>query len=239
MDTRTLPAGGVYTLAIDPSGGAAISMTVLLYDVPPDATATTVPGGAPASLTIAVPGQNGSVGFQGVAGQRISLQTGMSISAKIALLAPDGSTVKSIIAGGNTFVDAFALPATGGYTLTVDPLDAGTGTISIKVNDVPPDVTGSITAGGLPFTATMPVPGQGGLITFDATAGRALTLSLTNTTVSIMRVSVLGPDGSAVISPTYLFGNRTFTFSAPVTGTYRIVLDPYDIYTGSTTLALS
>jgi subtilisin family serine protease len=239
MDTRTLPVGGVYTLAIDPSGGAAISMTVLLSDVPPDATATTAPGGAPASLTIAVPGQNGSVGFQGVAGQRISLQTGMSISAKIALLAPDGSTVKSIIAGGNTFVDAFALPATGGYTLTVDPLDAGTGTISIKVNDVPPDVTGSITAGGPPLTATMPVPGQGGLITFDATAGRALTLSLTNTTVSIMRVSVLGPDGSAVISPTYLFGNRTFTFSAPVTGTYRIVLDPYDIYTGSTTLALS
>jgi hypothetical protein len=239
MDTRTLPAAGVYTLAIDPSGGATVSMTILLYDVPPDATATTAPGGAPASLTIAVPGQNGSVGFQGVAGQRLSLQLGMSIAAKIVLLAPDGSTVRSIVAGGNTFVDVFTLPATGGYTLTVDPLDSGTGVISIKVNDVPPDVTGNITVGGSPLTANMLVPGQGGLITFDAAAGQALTLNLTNTTVSILRVSVLGPDGSAVVSPTYLFGNKTFTFTAPITGTYRIVLDPWDVYTGSTTLALS
>jgi subtilisin family serine protease len=240
IDTRTLPADGVYTLAVDPSGGATVSMTVVLYDVPPDATATTAPGGAPASLTIAVPGQNGSVTFQGVAGQRISLQTGMSLSAKIALLAPDGSTVKSIIAGGNTFVDVFTLPASGGYTLTLDPFDAATGTVTVTVNDVSTDVTGSITVGGPPLTVSMPVPGEGGLITFDATAGRALTLGFTNTTVSIMRISVLRPDGSAVISPTYLFsGSRTFSFTAPVTGTYRIVLDPYDVYTGATTLALT
>jgi hypothetical protein len=163
----------------------------------------------------------------------------MSLSARFVLLAPDGSTVKSIVAGGNTFVDVFTLPATGTYTLTVDPLDAATGTASIKINDVPPDVTGIISAGGSPLTVNMPVPGEGGLITFDATAGQALTLRLTNTTVSIMRLSVLNPDGSSVVSPTYLFGNATFTFTAPVTGSYRIVLDPYDVYTGSTTLALS
>jgi hypothetical protein len=52
-----------------------------------------------------------------------------------------------------------------------------------------------------------------------------------------MRVSVLRPDGSAVVS-TYLFGNGTLPFTAPVTGSYRIVLDPYDVYTGATTLAL-
>ena len=33
--------------------------------------------------------------------------------------------------------------------------------------------------------------------------------------------------------------NTTFTFTAPVTGTYRIVLDPWDAYTGSTTLVLT
>ena len=237
MDVRTLPLNGTYTLAIDPSGGGTVSMTVRLYDVPPDATAATSPGGSPATLVVAVPGQNGSVTFPGTAAQRISLQFGMSLSARFVLLAPDGSTVKSIVAGGNTFVDVFTLPATGGYTLAVDPLDSGTGTISVKVNDVPPDVAGSIIAGGSPLTAGMLVPGQGGLITFDATAGQALTLSFTNTTVSIMRVSVLRPDGSAVVS-TYLFGNGTLTFTAPVTGSYRIVLDPYDVYTGATTLAL-
>jgi hypothetical protein len=164
----------------------------------------------------------------------------MSVSAKIVLLAPDGSTVKSIVAGGNTFVDVLALPLTGTYTLAVDPLDSGTGTVSITVNDVPPDVTGSISVGGSPLTVSMPVPGQGGLVTFDTTSGRALTLSFTNTTVSIMRISVLRPDGPAVISTTYLFaGSRTFSFTAPVTGTYRILLDPYDVYTGATTLGLT
>ncbi len=239
MDTRALPSAGDYTLSIDPSGGSTVSMTVTLFDVPPDAAATTVPGGSPASIAIAVPGQNGSVGFPAAAGQRISLQVAMSMSVKLALLAPDGSTVRSVVAGGTTFVDVMSMPVAGGYTLAIDPIDATTGQVTVTVNDVPADVTGSIATGGPPLTVSMPVPGEGGVIAFDSTAGRALRLNLTGVTVSIMRVSVVRADGSVVVPATFMFsGSKTFAFTAPVTGGYRVVLDPYEAATGAATLGL-
>jgi hypothetical protein len=240
MDARSLPTAGDYTLSIDPSGGSTVTMTVTLFDVPPDAAATTVPGGSPTSLAIAVPGQNGSVGFPAAAGQRISLQVAMSMSARLVLLAPDGSTVRSVVVGGTTFVDVTVMPVAGGYTLVIDPIDANTGQVTVTVNDVPADIAGTITTGGPPLTVSMPVPGEGGSIAFDSTAGRALKLNLTGVTVSIMRVSVVRADGAVVVPATFMFsGSKTFAFTAPVTGGYRIVLDPYEAATGAATLGLS
>jgi subtilisin family serine protease len=240
MDTRSLPAAGDYTLSVDPSGGATVTITVTLFDVPPDAFTTTVPGGSPASLSITVPGQNGSIGFPGAAGQRISLQVATSMSARFVLLAPGGSTVKSVVAGGSTFVDVMSLPVAGPYTLVFDPLDANTGPATVAVNDVPADVAGSISIGGPPLTISMPVPGEGGSIAFDSTAGRAVKLNLTGVTVSIMRVSVIRADGSVVVPATVTFsGSKTIAFTTPVSGGYRIVLDPYEAATGAATLALS
>ena len=71
IDTRTLPAAGTYTIAIDPSAANVGSMTMTLYDVPADATAPISPGGAAATLAITTPGQNGRVTFAGTAGQRM------------------------------------------------------------------------------------------------------------------------------------------------------------------------
>ena len=238
LDTRTLPAAGTYTLVIDPSGGSATTMTVTAYNVPPDAAATTVPGGGAASIAITVPGQNGAVTFPGAAGQRVSFRLATSLSARIAVLRPDGTTQLSAIAGGDTFLDVTTLPATGTYTMSVDPLDVATGPVSVTVYDVPPDVTGTITQGGAPLTVAMPVPGQGGAIAFSAVAGQSLVLNLSSVTVPIMRVSALRPDGTVLMSPSWVLGSTSFVLTAPVAGGYTIVLDPYTSYTGSATVSL-
>src|SRR4029453_14165669 len=47
LDAKVLPVTGTYTIVLDPQSNAVGSATVTLYDVPPDATATIVPGGAP------------------------------------------------------------------------------------------------------------------------------------------------------------------------------------------------
>jgi hypothetical protein len=239
LDTRALPATGTYTIVIDPSGGSPVTMTLTAYSVPADASATTTPGGAAASIPITVPGQNGVVSFTGVAGERVSFRLTTAMSVRFTVSKPDSTTLLSTMAPGNTFIDVTTLPVSGTYTIAVDPFDASTGPLSVTVYDVPPDAAGSITQGGPGFTAAMTAPGQGGTVTFTATAGQSLVLNLSAVSVPIMRVSVLRPDGTALLWPSWVLGAASFGLTAPVAGTYTIVLDPYNDYTGSATVSLS
>ncbi|MFL6048689.1 MAG: S8 family serine peptidase [Gaiellales bacterium] len=239
LDTRMLPATGTYTIVIDPSGGLPVTMTLTAYSVPADASATTTPGGAVASIPITVPGQNGLVSFAGVAGERVSFRLTTAMSVRFTVSKPDSTTLFSTMAPGNTFVDVTTLPVSGSYTIAVDPFDASVGPLSVTVYDVPPDAAGSITQGGPGYTAAMSAPGQGAAVTFTATAGQSLVLNLSAVSVPIMRVSVLRPDGTALLSPSWVLGSTSFGLTAPVAGAYTIVLDPYNDYTGSATVSLS
>src|SRR5262249_45444618 len=69
VDTRTLPVGGTYTVLVDAYGTATGSTQVTVYDVPADASATIVPGGAAVTLATGTPGQNAAATFTGTAGQ--------------------------------------------------------------------------------------------------------------------------------------------------------------------------
>ena len=239
LDTHTLPATGTYTIVIDPSGGSPVTMTLTAYSVPADASASTTPGAAAASIPITVPGQNGLVSFTGVAGERVSFRLTTAMSVRFTVSKPDSTTLFATMAPGNTFIDVTTLPVSGTYTIAVDPFDASTGPLSVTVYDVPPDAAGSITQGGPGFTAAMNAPGQGGAVTFVAQAGQSLMLNLSAVSVPIMRVSVLRPDGTALLSPSWVLGSTSFGLTAPVAGTYTIVLDPYSDYTGSATVSLS
>src|SRR4029079_18477087 len=84
----------------DPQATATGSMTLTLYDVPPDATAAISPSGPPVTVTTAVPGQNAAATFCVPAGQRVSLAlTNVTIgsssccSARVSVTKPDGSTL--------------------------------------------------------------------------------------------------------------------------------------------------
>ena len=89
LDTHTLPATGTYTIVIDPSGGSPVTMTLTAYSVPPDASASTTPGAAAASIPITVPGQNGLVSFTGVAGERVSFRLTTAMSVRFTVSKPD------------------------------------------------------------------------------------------------------------------------------------------------------
>ncbi|HEX6130514.1 MAG TPA: S8 family serine peptidase, partial [Actinomycetota bacterium] len=57
LEPGALPASGDYWLTVDPQGTTTGSMTLTLYDVPPDATATAQVGGPAVSVATTVPGQ--------------------------------------------------------------------------------------------------------------------------------------------------------------------------------------
>jgi len=240
VDATTLPTTGAYTINVTPLVGTG-SITLTLYDVPPDATAPTTPGGGAVALTTGTPGQNGRVTFPASAGQRISLQlAGSTIQlASMSILKPDGGTLSSqYIFTGNTFLDATSLPAAGTYTILVDPQNAGTGSVNVTVYDVPPDAGGPI-ALGTPTPISTGVPGQNARLTFAGTAGQRVSMKVANSTYSSATAALLGPDGKTLGSSTfYTGGGFVDTRTLPANGTYTLFVDPPSASTGSATVTL-
>jgi hypothetical protein len=244
VDTRSLPAAGNYTVLVDPQDAATGSTTLTLYDVPPDAGGALVPGGAPQSVALGTPGQNARFSFDGHAGQRVSLRLfGSTISsATVAILKPDGTTLgpNAFVGTSGGFLDTRTLPVDGTYAITLDPQGAATGTISLALADVPPDLTQSIAPGGPAVTIGPVVAGQNGRLPFDARAGQRVSLRLTGTTITNSYVSILKPDGTALGASSFVSAPGGFldTRTIPADGTYTVLLDPIDAATGSATLTL-
>ena len=255
VDTRALPATGRYRILVDPQGTSTGSMTLTLYDVPPDTTATISPAGPPVAVSATVPGQNATATFGGTAGQRVSLAltnvtigTSSCCSARVSILKPDGSTLVFATPFGTSggFVDTKTLPVTGTYTILVDPQLGDVGSATLTLYDVPPDVTAPITPGGQSVTVSMgPIPGQNAVLSFSGTAGRRIALSMSNVTIGTSsccsaRVSILNPDGSTLVyaTPVGRTGGFLDTRVLPVSGTYTIFVDPQLTDLGSMTLTL-
>jgi hypothetical protein len=243
VDTRTIQSAGTYTILVDPQAAATGSMTLTLYDVPPDASGTIAFGGASPTVATATPGQNASLTFDGQAGQRASLKIATTISsAYVSILNPDGSvlTPNTYVSPSGGFLDPKALPSSGTYKILIDPQGAATGSTTLTLYDVPPDVSATTTPGGASLSVTASTPGQNARITFEGQAGRRISLKLTATTIANAYVSIMNPNGSALASNTYLGTSGGFvdTKLLPATGTYTILVDPQGAATGSTTLTL-
>jgi large repetitive protein len=79
IDTLTLQSTGTYTINVYPDFISNGSLKLEVFTVPPDVTATIIPGGPPVTVTTTVPGQNARVTFNGTSGQRLSLVATESI----------------------------------------------------------------------------------------------------------------------------------------------------------------
>jgi YD repeat-containing protein len=249
LDTVVLPVTGTYTILVDPQGATTGSQTLTLYDVPADVTGTITPGGAAVTVTTTVPGQNARLTFSGTASQRVSLQLSNTtftgcLAVKDWILKPDGTTLTSeTLCSAAGFIDAVTLPVSGTYTILVDPQATTTGSQTLALNDVPADVTGTITPGGAAVTVTTTVPGQNARLTFSGTASQRVSLQLSNTTFTgclAVKDWILKPDGTTLTSETLCSAAGFIdAFTLPVSGTYTILIDPQGATVGSQTLLLN
>jgi YD repeat-containing protein len=135
IDTVVLPVDGTYTVTINPDGPAIGSLTVQLFTVPADTTAVVSVGGSAATVTTTTPGQNAGVAFAGTAGQAVTVTiTGASMGfTTYTLRKPDGTSLASVSATGNASIANKTLPASGTYTVFVDPSGSGTGSATLAV----------------------------------------------------------------------------------------------------------
>jgi hypothetical protein len=249
VDVKTLLVAGTYTIFVDPQSAATGNVTLTLYDVPPDVSVP-ITFGAPATVTTTTPGQNAKATFTGAIGQQVGvLVTGVTIgtsptgSAKVSLLKPDGLVLKTMTLGtsGGTLAPS-VLPVSGTYTVLVDPQSLATGSATLTLQDVAPDIVASILPDGNPVSVTTTSASQNARVTFSGTAGQSVSLKMkyAPATCCTANVTLLKPDGTILNSPIGVGTVEKFmdARTLPVTGVYTILVDPQGTSTGTMTLNL-
>jgi predicted enzyme related to lactoylglutathione lyase len=172
---------------------------------------------------------------------RLSVNTTSTITScwTLLILKPDATQLSSTFTcGDNIFVDPQQLPATGTYTLVVDPSGGGIGPVNVTLYSVT-DTTQSITIGGASVVSPIGTPGQVARLTFSGTASQRVSVNSVSTFNSCWTLQILKPDATQ-LSSTFSCGSTIFVEpqQLPTTGTYTIVLDPSGPGTGQATTTM-
>ncbi|MFJ6053282.1 RHS repeat-associated core domain-containing protein [Streptomyces sp. NPDC092307] len=246
LDVAALSATGWYTVRFEPNGLA--TGTVRLTASHFADAGTLDPAGPQVQLSMARPGQTGVARFSGTAGQSLSLAISPTtfpgyIEGRVE--APDGSTISgSGFTLHNGYVhdwDSPPLPATGTYTIVIDPPNVDSGTVALTLSH--PLVMGALVPNGVPVTAAITRVGQNLQATFAARTGDNLSLRVSpSSSGPTSLVSVLAPSGVKIVDRRFVYKGDTANIGMAdlrEAGTYRVELAPIDGATGSIALTLS
>ena len=165
----------------------------ILY-IPPNGIATSKVGptgsvslGSSATVKLTTKEKVGLEVFEGTAGQRVSLGLSESTlaSGETSIWGPEGSKVSGSNRSFGTsgaFMEPVTLPATGTYTILIEPEGADTGSVKLSPYSVV-DETGSLvpTAEGASKSVSLTTPGQRAVYSVAVTAGEAVSLKTAST----------------------------------------------------------
>lgn len=215
--------------------------------MPADYSNTITAGGSAVTASMPTPGQNGALTFSGTTGDRISLKGTSGLSGfilgcdvNVKILKPDASALTAdACMESSGFIDLQTLPATGTYTIVVDPVNQAVGNVTLQLYTVPADTTGTVTIGGSAATVTLSTPGQNGARTFSGTASQQVTVRMTSNTFGWVTVRLLKPDGSTLTSSLGFGSFNLATQTLPTSGTYTIVVDPSAAATGAINVSVT
>jgi hypothetical protein len=247
IDAQTVPVTGIYTIKLNPDTTATGSLTLQLFDIGQDPTATITIGGPAVTVSTVKPGQNASLTFSAIEGQRFSMNvSGVKLTGgsylSMSVLKPDGSILVPVayVSSSGTFIDVRTIPVTGTYTIRLNPGSMAVGSLAMQLFDVGSDPTAEITIGGPAATVVIAKPGQNASLTFNGAAGQSATIRIAHTTIGCQTISLRKPDSSVLISSLYC--GTTFNLppqTLPVAGVYTITIDPNSSGVGSISISLT
>lgn len=192
------------------------------------------------AVAITTSGKIGLVVFDGALNQRASIEADPGPNSSVTVYKPDGGTLASRSTGIFTvLVEPGYLPVAGTYTINVDPVSTGTGTVTLTLYSVPEDISGMFapTNAGDAETVTTTVPGQNGRHTFSGTSGQRISMKVSGGPNG--SVSILNPDNSTLVSKTIgVFAGFVEPVTLGSTGTYTVFTDYLEYRTGTVTNTL-
>jgi YD repeat-containing protein len=186
--------------------------------------------------------------FEATEGQRVALSvtgpTGGNATATI--YDPYGGNANSGLVVSSGFLEPVTLRATATYSLIYDPLTTTqTAGATLTVHDVSPDFSATATPDQY-VRVEIDDPGQNGILTFAGTAQQRISVQGAQTGNPItgqfgcdVTVTILKPDGTVLVPATCMEGGGFIDATTlPVTGTYRIFVDPATWSTGDLDMRL-
>ncbi|WP_256082020.1 IPT/TIG domain-containing protein [Massilia sp. YIM B04103] len=229
IDLPALPVTGSYAVFVDPVNIAVGQANIQLRTLPPDSIGAIAIDGPAVTLNLQLR-QKAVLGFEGSAGQRLGLgyTDFSSVPANqmvyYRIYKPDGSQLFSESWNGNYSSDVPALPASGRYTLQVQPAGAASAKVTLALSA---DVAGTLVQGGPAVRFVSSRAGQNGRFTFAAAAGQTGSLQFSGGTFpSSASVLVFRPDG-AIVANTSVGTSGTLNLPAsPLAGTYTVFINP-------------
>jgi len=197
----------------------------------------------PSTTTVPVnsTSQIGLLVFDGVQGQRVSMVVSGNYSGgcggvaqyfNVSILNPNGSALyPSGGFCGGAFTNTLTLGATGTYTVLVG--SAGPiGSVTVTLNAVPSDFTGTIVPGGPSVIVPLSTSGQNASLSFSGTQNQRVSLGMSASytggcggIAGVFTVSVIKPDGGTLTSAAGC-GVYIDAITLPITGVYRILTVP-------------
>lgn len=246
IDMEPLPDTGTYTIVVDP-GALTVNITLTVSE---SVTGTIKIDGPSVPVILNRPGQDARLTFEGTAGERVDLGVsevrfdpgpGSAVVA-VSILHPDGTTLASrVVTSSGRGIHMDPLPATGTFTIVVDPQDAKTVSLTLTLSE---PLTGALTIGGASVPVTLR-PGQEARVTFEGAAGQRVSLGVTEVSFGTGNhaiLSILKPDGTTLVSTSVgTNGGDLDTEPLSDTGTYTVVVDPggSSFNPGATTASLT
>jgi len=200
-------------------------------------------------------GRTARVNFDGRAGERVSfgfedvtIGGGGENVMTASILDPKGQEVGAafdLLNLDDEVIDAQTLPATGTYTLVVDPDDTNTGKATVTMHTRPAGDDGDL-APGRARTVAIDGVGQTARLTFAGREGERVSFGFAGVTIggggaNVMSASILDPKGQQVGETSNVLGLDDDVIEAqtlPATGTYTLVIDPDGTNTGRATVRL-
>jgi len=244
LDLAALRAGQTHQVVIDPVADGDKGQVSLTLSEPLSAELSPSDAGYTGNVTL--PGQDIRLSFEARAGQGASLGFSANTMAGltyVSVTGPLGEKLQSgwsLSKGSTDSIDVVALPTSGRYDVIVDPQDQVTGKLTVTFS-LRADA-GVVARGGAAVTVNVARPGQDGAVEFDGTAGEAAGFGLTANTFTVSSYArIYAPDGTAVAEERLSAGDAGHLRVAalPVTGRYRLLVDPSDVGTGKLTVTYS
>ncbi|WP_430791235.1 PPC domain-containing protein [Actinoplanes sp. G11-F43] len=210
------------------------------------------PAGKDKPLTVGGPGilldlaGPGSARFEAAAGQRLSVlarrKTLTATDNTDLVIRRDGAAVAEgtlITTWSDVTVD-FTAPAAGTYTVEVTPRAADRGTVLVSLAGA---TTGTLAPGGASKRVTIGKPGERAFLTFEAAAGRELTLvarrgSLPRDEYTHLEVRDAAGRVETAGAVGYEAGYRTLDFVTTAAGRHTVEINPDTAHTGTLTVQL-
>jgi len=206
--------------------------------------------GMPVKAVVSTPGRQLNYTFAGKAHKHVTFQVSKfnfsngSSGGQVTLnfYQPGSSSAYTSCSFiGDDFCD-FTLPLTGTWKIKLDPVSASVGSLSLTfANDV---ATRALTS-GTPVATRIKFEGQQAGYTFAATANKHVTFQVTQFNFSNgssggqVTLDFYEPGSSSAFTSCSFIGDDFCDFIPPLTGTWKIKLDPVSASVGSLSLTFA